>query len=358
MAALIAAASISSSYALTGNFKVGVLNFALSDTYQHYVLLNTKQSQSSACELLLCGNKVQYQTTTEQINNKRIITAIGKALGVTFTTKAQLAVVNYDNDIPAPPYPPYLACENVGATPPDTFNAPWDLIAGLETSDYYDLSFGAWPNAKLIDWVDYNQAASDNGVLGRDGLTQVASEYKSNPSWMWNKSEVHISDPSNPSALLQCYDVSPFFSFEEAFCYFCWDTVDRVSVGTFQTTSAATGDICIGGGGCGLKGGATTKFYMTIKFNNVASENQYIAANFPLIYLDVNTIDELSFSVGGVVSYPWTFKKLDGVSGAFGTMTMATANGYGREPYCGVLTGNVKITETTDARVPLPCIVH
>jgi len=114
LAALVISASIGSQVAsaATAVGKVGVLTFALTDTYQHYVYLNGAQSQSSACELKDCQNTVKYVTGTEKIDNKRIINAIGKALGVTFTSKAQLAVVNYDNDLPNPAYPPYLACEN------------------------------------------------------------------------------------------------------------------------------------------------------------------------------------------------------------------------------------------------------
>jgi hypothetical protein len=196
-----------------------------------------------------------------------------------------------------------------------------------------------------IDWVDYSQLATD-------------SQYNPNPSWLWNKATVHISDPSNPSANLQCVDVSPFFSFEEAFCYFCWDTIDRVTSGSALTTSVSATEVCIGGGGCGFKGSGTTKLYFTIKFNAVDRENKYLAVNFPGVpgIGNQNTIDEHSFTVSGIISYPWKFGVKNGVSGAFGTMTMAQANGYGREPYCGVLAGSVKITGVTDVQVPIPCI--
>ena len=348
LAALVISASIGSQVAsaATAVGKVGVLTFALTDTYQHYVYLNGAQSQSSACELKDCQNTVKYVTGTEKIDNKRVINAIGKALGVTFTSKAQLAVVNYDNDLPNPAYPPYLACENESA-PPDTFNAPDDLIGGTEVNAYYDLTFGAWPNEQQIDWVDYSETTDPASV----------------PSYLWPKATVRISDPSNGNHNLDCFDVSAFFSFEEASCYFCWDTVDRVTSGTAQTTTATSGDICIANGrSCGLKGSGTTRWYFTLKFNNVANENQYLDLKFnangeyPYAVNSVNSADELTFVVSGVVSYPWKYKTVNGLGSIWGIMTMSQANGYGREPYCGVLAGSVKITETDNTKVPLPCI--
>jgi hypothetical protein len=57
--------------------------------------------------------------------------------------------------------------------------------------------------------------------------------------------------------------------------------------------------------------------------------------------------------VGGVVVYPWQFKTVQGVYGPFGTMTMAQANGFGNNPWCGVLVGSVKIAEGTDIVTPI-----
>jgi hypothetical protein len=53
------------------------------------------------------------------------------------------------------------------------------------------------------------------------------------------------------------------------------------------------------------------------------------------------------------VIYPWQIKTVQGVSSVFGTMTMAQANGFASNPWCGVLTGSVKITERTDAGNPI-----
>jgi hypothetical protein len=165
--------------------------------------------------------------------------------------------------------------------------------------------------------------------------------------------------------------VTGFFSIEEAYCYFCWDTVDRVTKGTFSTgTQITTGDICIGGTttACQTKGSGTTKFYLTIKFNNIISQNVWINGHYidditdgdgwiPVNYTipaqNQGAADWLSFSVGGVVTYPWKIKSVNGFAVAVGTMTMSQANGYGQNPWCGVFTGSVKITETDDCKIPI-----
>jgi hypothetical protein len=359
LAALVISASIGSQVAsaATATGKVGVLTFALTDTYQHYVTLGGTQDQVTACALKDCNQTVKYTTGTDKIDNKRIITAIGKALGVSFTSKAQLVVVQYDNDLPDPAYPPYLACENDDIAA-NTFNAPVDYINGGWTNAYYDLSFGAWPNEQQIDWVDYS-------TTDPNWAASVAT-------YLWPKATVRISDPSNSSAngIYKCVDVSSFFSFEEASCYFCWDTVDRVTSGIAQTKTVggSTGrpsDICIANGTngtpstCGLKGSGTTRWYFTIKFNNVGNENQFLGLQYnnnDNNVVEVNTVDELTFAVSGVVSYPWKYNTVNGFGSVWGVMTMSQANGYGREPYCGVFAGSVKITETDNTKVPLPCV--
>jgi hypothetical protein len=220
--------------------------------------------------------------------------------------------------------------------------------------------------------VDYDGTSSRN-----DSIAQS----------LWPKAQVFVSDPSNGSVLFQCVNVTPFFSFEEAYCYFCWDTVDRVTDGKLYNTDNP-GDICIGNPDlCGMAGNGTTRWYMTIKFNNrnelnlwlnkygpdmVVSADNIIAPwlpfdalvtyTFPVNVLQGDTTIKLKtmevtswlqFSVGGVVVYPWTIKTVQGVRGAYGTMTIGKANGFASNPWCGVLDGSVKIVERTDVGNPI-----
>jgi len=353
-----------SAAAVQATTKVGNLSFALTETYQRYVYLNGAQNQftiygllGGAAEpgLLNCDATTKYSTLTQTINNKTIITAIGKALGVVFTQNAQLALWNYDNAVPAPAYPPNLPDPMTLA-----WNGPRDYAGNLVADDV-----GAdwrWPNLNQSDWVNYDWAEQAAWVAGGGDPLR------------WPQALVYISDPKNPSAALQCIEVTPFFSFEEAYCYFCWDTVDRVTSGTLTTTT----EPCIGGL-CSTKGNGTTKFYLTIKFNNDKTTNPWIdrGSNWPTAAPDVNSYaaelfaqgayslvkgfpdvpitSVIKFTVSGVVNYPWTAKAMNGITSAFGTMTMTKANGYASTPWCGTLDGNVKIVDTTDASLPVPC---
>ena len=374
LAALVISASIGSQVAsaatAAGTTKVGVLTFALSDTYQQNILQNGVQTQiplATETYFANCNANLKFVTKTEAINTATVINAIGTALGVHFTSKAQLVVYKYDNTIPAPVYPPYLVNEFgvYGTDPADvygplTFNGPREGqfdVANNGKDGLLIAAMGQWPNEKQIDWVEYDKVDA-TGDVGAD---------------LWPKSLVRISDPNNAAANLQCLEVTPFFSFEEAFCFFCWDTVYRVSAATIGNTSTSTrGDVCLGGqsSSCNLKGSGTTKWYMTIKFNNSAAglglnvwlnqvdENGYAYDISPVSGLGNLTFvnQQVIFAVSGVVSYPWTIKPLNGHATAFGTMTMSQANGYGNNPYCGVLTGSVKITETDNSKIKVPCI--
>jgi hypothetical protein len=204
-----------------------------------------------------------------------------------------------------------------------------------------------------IDWVNYDESV----------CSLVAPATGLHP-----RAEVFVVDTKNANPLLRCYNVTPFFSFEEAYCYFCWDTADRVTSGSIK--SSQTSDICLGTSACSLSGSGTTQFYLKIKFNNYSEgafgnfflNSWYSSANCAVTFTPVSVDKWLNFSVDGVVKYPWTIKNIGGSAGSLfvpmGTMTMGTANGYANNPYCGVLTGSIKITETTDSKLPVACRKH
>ena len=395
--------------AATGSTKLGNLSFALTDTYQGPNARNwgirdastLLQVTNTVPSLINCAGAYKYVSSTMQLNNAAVLRAISSALTGTdykqvlgsgngvFTSKATLEIYHYDNALPAPPYPPYLPeYDNLG--PADTMNGPRvpqvDLTASpfTETNVFVDVALATttplssswiWPNLHQIDWVDYD------GYASRD--------YSGLDPSLWPKAQVFVSDASNANPLYQCVNVTPFFSFEEAYCYFCWDTVDRVTDGNFST--GTSGEVCIGSS-CSTKGSGTTRWYMTIKFDNLnAVQGIYVAnlwldkygpgtpadplniiapwlpallpytwplvqtnnANIPTTVKPLAIEAWLQFSVGGVVVYPWKFQTVNGVYNAFGTMTMAQATGFGNNPWCGVLVGSVKIVEQTDAKTPI-----
>lgn len=371
LAAIVISASIgcqvlSAASSCTPSFKVGNLSFALSDDYQINVLMNGAQAQTTVTsqngiDLQNCNATVQYVDKVAKVNTASVIAAIGKAVGHTFTAKAQLGLVNYDNELPAPPYPPYLV-----DPASDTWNGPREFDGengGFGTANppgrEWIYSMANWPNHVQIDWVDYDDTQLNTIV--NDSSSGVSAND-------WPKARVFISDPTGSWS---CLDVTGFFSIEEAYCYFCWDTVDRVTKGKFSTgTSTTIGDICIGGttSSCQTKGSGTTKFYLTIKFNNIISQNVWIDGNYinditfgegwiPIDYTigaeNQGAADWLSFSVGGVVTYPWKIVSVNGHAVAVGTMTMSQANGYGQNPWCGVFTGSVKIIDSNDCKIPV-----
>lgn len=187
-----------------------------------------------------------------------------------------------------------------------------------------------------------------------------------------------IIDPKNANSNLQCFDVTPFFALEESYCYYCWDTMDRVTDGkvTYGTSSSAP-PCATGVSSCGVTGSGTTRFYWTVKFDNVqggwtddaTAPNSVLSYGFGQGSLYYNTIVGISplvgdtygwklddtdqpgsqyalgFTVSGQASYPWSFKKLsDNASWPMGKYSMS-ASGYGFSPMCGLFSGSVTMTE-------------
>lgn len=328
--------------------KTGNLTFALSDNRQQTITVNNVAATDSVMALLdsECNALVKYTAKSTKVDTKYVIAAIGKSIGRGFTSKAQLLVDNYDNEIPAPPYPPYIVPAGYGDDMLNVFNGPRDDTGAL--FDGY-----VWPNEVQIDWVNYALAYP---------------EEDNSP-----KAHVYIYENSNDG--VACLDVTPFFSIEEAYCYHCWDTVGRVTKGQMSTKSPSTGDPCVGGGGgdCGLSGNGSTQYYLTVKFNNILTENIYLDSGLngadyndylinrgyaPVdegqVVRQVGLADELQFTVAGLVNYSWKIKPINGVAAAMGTHTMSKAQGYGDlGNRCGVFSGSVKITETD--KIALPC---
>jgi len=356
LAALVISASIGSqalNAATTGTTKVGTLSFSLVDTYQWEIFTNGVQSAFGPSSTVLadCAGTVKYTTKSQAITTKTIIAAIGKTLKLSFTSNAKLVLWNYDNDLNAPPYPPYL----IPDLPSSTYNGPRDGVTSTSKGPSGTIdAMGLWPNYWQIDWVEYDRLNGDttSGSEGNAGTSTAV------PGDLWPKAIVFISDPKNATVAAQCVDVSPFFSFEEAYCYFCWDTVDRVTSGSIKSSLNTSGNACLSPNGCGISGNGTTKFYLKIKFNNnfgaIIADQWLGANNYDRTVYALSAVNVLSFSVDGVVSYPWVMNSTKlSVPTPFGTMSMSDANGYGNNPFCGVIKGSVSINETTDASVPI-----
>jgi hypothetical protein len=330
-----------------------------------------------------CEGKVTYISDTKQIDQVSLITTLNSAftrkdpdtrrnaglfnlagldannqlnpfLG-SFTKSAKLVVVNYDNQNYSPPYPPTIddiAQDDLGLAAialPDggpVWNAPYDLN-GVPNGDSDGTPLPLlWPNQNYISWGKLNPTS--------EGLE-------------WIGTRVFVIDPSNVNINLRCFDVTPFFAFEESFCYFCWDTMDRVTDGSL-TKGLGGGGPCASGPQCSASGSGKTKIYWTVKFNS-ASENlgtrnpnvlllKYyvgimgIPVEWAFIYgtiLDDSSVPSsttLAFTINGVATYTWKFQTLsDGAVWPIGTLSSSAMSGHGWSPMCGFFTGSASITE-------------
>jgi len=383
--------------------KLGLLSFSLASKFQAYsvgghwgieVKPNDPRVNSGTViwdnisytygDAVSCAGAATYRSSSRTINNLTIIAAINKALswpvgtGVlggplvavnspykgAFTTSAKIVAVNYDDLRGLPPYPPTEDYVGDEVTTGDLgiWNAPW-YFEGAPDFSQVDGSLIPlnWPNQNYISWGKIYTTEGD-------------------PSWIGVR--VFLIDPKNANANLKCFDVTPFFALEEAYCYYCWDTMDRVTDGkiTYGTTSSSP-PCATGTSACGVSGSGTTRFYWTVKFDNVQGGwtddrnapnyllNDSIAGTADNASLYYNTIcgfdpswgdtfawklddsDQpgslyaLGFTVSGQATYSWKIQKLsDGASWPVGKYSMA-ASGYGFSPMCGVFSGAVSMTE-------------
>lgn len=316
-----------------------------------------------------CLGAVTFRSNTKQVNNAVIIDSINAALsqrgglagaaadgifvkagspyiGGFGRTTAKIVVVNYENGQQMPPFPSTV--DNFYAAPPvNVWNAPYTWFGfpdptGIDGQEAQLI----WPGQNYIAWGKPDPAAF--------------------PTANWIGARVFVIDPKNANPFLRCFDVTPFFALEESFCKFCWDTMDRVTDGSITRGTTISDPPCATGGiSCGVKGSGTTKFYWTVKFNNVGAAwvrnpNYQIAWYYINIMgldplstygaklddTDINgSLTSLAFTVNGVATYSWMYKKLsDGFNWPMGTMSMSSG-GHGYSPMCGVFTGPVSIVE-------------
>jgi len=325
-----------------------------------------------------CLGTVTYRSNSKQVNNQTIIASINAAFsqrvgggadgifvkgnsdyrGAFNPLTAKIVVVNYDNLQHLPPYPPTV--DNFyAAMSPTVWNAPYNL-GGIPIADFDGSQIQlVWPNQNYISW----------------GKPDPAACVPCGPAGLWIGARVFVLDPRNANINLRCFDVTPFFALEESFCKFCWDTMDRVTDGTITKNSALAIDSpCAAAPGvtpCGVKGSGTTKIYWTVKFNNVAN-NWVRNPNYLLSWYYANimlfdsaatygaklddtditgSLTSLAFTVNGVATYTWSFKKLSDASmWPMGTMSM-TSGGHGYSPMCGVFSGPVSMVEYDRANV-------
>jgi hypothetical protein len=277
--------------------------------------------------------------------------------GGSFTTSAKIVVINYENQIPAPPYPPtvdnfYAAAFQLNNDP--VFNAPYDLLNSPNVAPDGTILPLNWPNQNYIAWGKPFTPAG--------GLAAAVA------TWIGN--QVFIIDPNNGNPNLQCFDVTPLFEFSEAYCFYCWDTFDRVTDGKIQGSSSAPP--CNPASGCGQTGNGITKWYWTVKFNNIGAAwplnpNFLIDLYYGPTLLNVGggpdwwtafangaqlndanktaSASALAFTVNGIATYTWNYKILStAVTAPMGAMTMSSS-GFGYSPMCGVFSGPVSLTE-------------
>jgi hypothetical protein len=380
--------------------KVGTLNVSLQNTFQAFgkgaggntapwgvqttpnrggILGNQPWDNWSYEAIELCvADPVQYRSAAKSVNNAYIIKSINAAFsqvgglfkrnadpnnnpnpffgGAFGTTTAKIVVINYDNQLKAPPYPPTEDNFYPRIAPSGTvWNAPWNLVGIPDPVTDGTILPLAWPNQNYISW----------------GKPDPAGSLAGGPKWIGAK--VYIIDPNNPNPNLQCFDVTPFFALEEAYCFYCWDTQDRVTDGKIIASAHTSEPPCSGiGSFCGRDGNGVTKFYWTVKFNSIGSAwtlnpnnllDWYypgllqISTDWALVYgtqLDDNNFasssTSLAFTVNGIATYNWKYAtmKSDGARAPIGNFTM-TASGHGYSPMCGVFNGPVSINEVDRA---------
>jgi hypothetical protein len=390
--------------------KAGVITFALQNTYQAYdttknpggwgVVTNRAGTSSvsnrgtdwlaaevSYVQLEQCSGAVRYASKGPiAVNNATVIAALNAALSQTgglltmapyigkFNKTAKIIVINTDNSMQAAPYPPTMAIyldEGVGTyqiTPPKgRWNAPYDPLT-------YTAIPETWPQQQIVAWG--RPAATDAGDFTWVGGT-------SGPLG----ARVFIKDPANVNANLRCFEVTPFFSFEESACHFCWDTEDRVSDAFLNGgLNITTVPPCYSGGAtvtCPKQGHGITRLWLNIKFNNtqnnpvpqpyynslftVSGQDTLIDANYGTILDPANkaiSSASLLFTVGGIYTYNWALGVMQTYTLVSGKFT-GSVNGYGQSPMCGHFSGAVTIVEVdavaklngacwTDSDLPAP----
>lgn len=415
--------------------KLGVLQLSLANQYQLYwngsssvtkagtfgvmtapwTTKTYRWNDQSYRTLENCEGSVYYKSASGKVDNVRLIQAINAAMmavdGTNFglfinpsavniwrgalgvkTTK--LVIARYENEQQAPPYPPNMDVYWNGfvtdTNNPDVwqaqwYNAPWDSDITLATyGDMYQLQ---WPNKNANAWGKPRTLGDGSGIAWDYEIAPVISgdvARVGKPGM-----QVFAIDPKNVNPNLRCFDVTPFFTFEEGVCQYCWDTMDRVTDGIIQKASIVPGSLelpCQAPGPtpeavCSVKGSGNTKFFLNIKFNNVSAdrsiningagnpllENYYtvimggpelglLTWGTPLAFgarLDAGdrtaSVAALNFEVSGVTTYAWAYKPVAisstfKVTEAMGKMSL-TAQGHGWSPMCGILTGPVTITE-------------
>lgn len=380
--------------------KVGLLSVSLNGQFQAYknsvgkwglqinppdprtlppVPANRNWSKDNYDYLRACLGTVSFITESHQVNNASIIRAINRAFstdnlggsgifttppvpgsltpnlyyGGRFNENAMIVVVNYENGVQVPAFPPTRDMglfNKVWNAPYVQDNAPFFANDGSADANLALMNLN-WPNQNNISW-------------GKPNMFIAA------PAFGWSGARVFIMDPKNTSPVLKCFDVTPFFAFEESYCYYCWDTMDRVTDGSVTKGTAVTDPPCATIGiSCGTKGTGTTKFYWTVKFNNVSKSwllnPNYQIEKYYLAYLNfdpawaskygaklddtdyLGSTDSLSFTVSGVATYAaWTYKPLsDGYSWPMSKISMSP-QGFGMNPMCGVLTTAAPLTIT------------
>jgi hypothetical protein len=378
LAALIVSVGLGGqAYAQSTKMKEAKLSFALANSAQDKtagVMANGHWSDVSYQFIADCAGTVKYKTQSKpKVTNATIITAINTAMKSafvgaylgSFTSKALLVLVDYENFEQAPPYPPNMDLW----TPEERLflgNAPRWNTAPAGPSGLYDQVVTADTNGVFttnyvlsgaVAFEDYSMVPE----LSWPAEYVIAWGYMAEGA-QWVKTRVFIKDLNNNNPLLRCFDVTPFFSFEEAYCKFCWDTHDRITDGSITAGSTIDAPPCSDAvTSCGRKGSGTTKWYMTVKFNNTIANPRLAPYYFDLFgdvtlgaYLNeaqsVASQNALIFTVGGVVTYKWSYKTFTNVAGEervtpMGTMSMPTAAGYGQSPFCGIFTGSFSITE-------------
>lgn len=356
IAALVIAGA--ASQVMAQSAKEATLNFSLTHQYQKDIKVNgqipplneVNNVYMSWPSIVACDGVVTYKSMSKKVTSQSLIQAISFAFTQRtslFTSKAQLVVIRYTNPWALAPYPTlpgYMPYEESDVNLDGVQDANWTIPTMSADGQ------ATWPDENIIRW-DLIQPS-------------CAADAERTVNW----THVYIKDPNNPVAIYRCVQVTPFFAFEESYCQFCWDTIDRVTDGSIVAGEIG-GEPCLEGPACNLKGSGTTKWFMTARFNNTVMNSHLLKDYWNLLYTTTladggaygfvafeplpvapgqdNVDKALWITVSGVATYKWSYKSAGkglGVA-SIGTISVSNAQGYGMSPFCGVVTGSFSIPE-------------
>jgi hypothetical protein len=331
--------------------------------------LDGQASVSTSASVANAGNwssqPLYYKTTgITKMTQANIIADIGHVLGIGFTSKAQLELVQGE------------------------LSGFFNVIPGLSNSA------PLYNEPGYLDGVyDTTTDTGDSTIISADTVTYVAlangRHFQPNPITGLNPvghfqpwGQIFVKDPGAAgysAANPLCVNVTYFFDLEVQECYDCYFLNSFISDATFSTKTTVQGGPPCCGVSSTLVGKGKDQYYLTLSFDDTI-DNPYLNPSaaytdyyvgkqgvLPTVaYVDGSTPDALTYSdpiksglgtqspyeakftLNGILAYSWTLGYVnagDLLPDFYGTATY-TANGYGFVALvCRLITATGTISE-------------